>query len=81
MKRLIAYVSGIGKAMIDNFWQAPAGLERLNHEICRTNHKLKRSGSGLERREDAIELSPEETKVPGNCRPLPKLQRKLSLNK
>jgi hypothetical protein len=59
MKRLIAYVSGIGKAMIDNFLQAPAGLERLNHEICRTNHKLKRSGSGLERREDAIELSPE----------------------
>jgi len=67
--------------MIDNFLQAPAGLERVDHEICGTNHKLKGTGSGLERQEDAIELSQEETPVPGNCRPLPKTQRKLSLNK
>ncbi|MCK9564450.1 MAG: acylphosphatase [Methanothrix sp.] len=67
--------------MIDKFRQSPAGLEREEQEICRTNHKLKRAGSGLERQEDAIELGHEETVVPESCSPLPKLQRKLSLNK
>ncbi|MCK9440768.1 MAG: acylphosphatase [Methanothrix sp.] len=64
------------KTEIDKFRQSPEGLEREDPEICRTNHKLKRAGSGLERQEDAIELSQEETQVPGSCRPLPKLQKK-----
>lgn len=67
------------KTMIDNFLQAPAGLEKVDHEICRTNRKLERVGSGLERQEDAIELSQEETQVPGNGRTLPKLQKKATL--
>ncbi|MFZ3148519.1 MAG: acylphosphatase [Methanothrix sp.] len=66
---------------IDKFRQAPVGLEREDREICRTNHKLKMAGSGLERQEDVIELGREETVVPESFSPPPKLQRKLSLNK
>jgi hypothetical protein len=70
------------ESIIDNFLQAPhAGLEKEYPEICRTNHKLKWAGSGLERQEDAIELGQEETLVPGSGRLRPKLQRKLYLNK
>jgi acylphosphatase len=53
-----------GKSMIDNFLQAPAELERMDRGICGDDHKLKRAGSALERAEDAIELSLEETLCP-----------------
>jgi acylphosphatase len=67
--------------MADNFLQAPAKMERLDHEICTPNHKLNWTGSGLERQEDAIELSQEEIADQGSDRSLQKLHRKLSLNK
>lgn len=66
---------------VDNFLQAPAKMERIDHEICTPNHKLKRAGPGLERPEDTIESGQEETAVPRSDRMLPNLQRKLSLNK
>jgi acylphosphatase len=54
------------ESMIDNFLQAPVKLERMDCEICVTDHKLKRAGSALERPEDAIELSREKTSFPGS---------------
>jgi acylphosphatase len=71
LPRQVMQLQPFKESMIDNFLQAPAGLERVDREISRTNHKLKRAGSGLERQEDAIELSREETLVPGSGRPLP----------
>jgi acylphosphatase len=54
----------ISESMTDNFLQAPVKLERVDREICMPDHKLKRTGSALERPEDAIELSLEETLCP-----------------
>jgi len=62
--------------MTDNFLQAPVKLERMDCEICVTDHKLKRAGSALERPEDAIELSREETSVPGSRWQLPETEKK-----
>jgi acylphosphatase len=57
------------KDMTGNFLEAPARLEMVEREICKTNHKLNGAGSGLERQEDAIELSREETFFgPGSCK-------------
>jgi len=56
------------ESMTDNFLQAPVKLERIDREICVPDHELKRAGSALVRPEDAIELSREETNVPGSCR-------------
>ncbi|MFZ2471558.1 MAG: acylphosphatase [Methanothrix sp.] len=69
------------KTETNRFRQSPAGVEREDREICRPNHKLKRAGYGLERPEDAIKLDREEIQIPESYSPLPKLQRKLSLNK
>ena len=69
------------KDMSGNFLEAPAGLESVEREVCRTDHKPKEAGSGLERQENAIELSREETFGPKSSRPRPRSQRKLSLNK
>jgi acylphosphatase len=57
------------ESMTDNFLQAPVKLERVDREICGADHKLKRAGSALVRQEDAIELSREETLVPGSQDP------------
>lgn len=56
------------ESITDNFLQAPVKLERVDRGICAPDHELKRAGSALERPEDAIELSREETSVPGSCR-------------
>ncbi len=60
---------------------APAKTERLDREVCTPNHELKRAGFDLEAQEDAIELGREEALVPESCKSLPKVHRKLSLNK
>jgi hypothetical protein len=60
---------------------APTGLEKERSEICMTCHRLKTIGTSLERQEDAIELSREDTKVPERCGKLAKTTAKLSLYK
>jgi acylphosphatase len=69
------------ESIIDNFLQAPAELQRVDLEICGVDHKLNRAGSALERAEDAIELSREETLVPGSCRQLPETAKKETAKK
>ena len=64
------------KDMTGNFLEVPARLERVEREICKPNHKLNGAGSGLERQEDAIELSRVETLIQGSGRPRPGPQRK-----
>jgi len=52
------------ETMTGNFLLAPAGLERVEREICKTNHRLNGAESGLERQDDAIDLSREEDPGP-----------------
>jgi acylphosphatase len=66
---------------IFNFLQSPQKMDRLEQEICTPNHKLKKAGSDLERQEESIKLCKEEILVPESCKPLPRVERKLSLNK
>jgi len=64
-----------------HFRQAPYKMDRLEQVICAPNHKLERAGSDLERQEESTKLCREETLVPECCKPLPRVERKLSLNK
>ena len=65
--------------MSGNFLEAPAGLESVEREICRTDHKPKEAGSGLERQEDAIELSREETFRSRSCKAAAKIAKEAIL--
>jgi acylphosphatase len=66
---------------IFNFLQSPQKMDRLVQEMCTPNHELKKAGSDLERQEESAKLCKEETLVPESCKPLPRVERKLSLNK
>jgi acylphosphatase len=74
--RQVLQLQPFKESMIDKFVQAPAELEKEYPEICRANHELKRAGSGLQRQEDGIESSREETLIPGSCRMPPKTAKK-----
>jgi acylphosphatase len=52
-----------------NFLDAPDKMDRLEQEICTSNHKLIKAGPDLERQEESAKLCEEKTLVPERCKP------------